>query len=228
VLPLFDNIPTRRFPVVTYALIAANFGVWFWELGARAGRIDHYAFYPCAVSGPCTGLARDHIAWFAGVLTSMFLHASWVHILGNMLFLWIFGNNVEDVMGRLRFLVFYLASGFAAALTQAYVTLHWSGTAAASIPNVGASGAIAGVLGAYLILLPHARVLTLLFGFIPWRLSAGFFLVAWFVFQLWQGDFSLTHPGQSGGVAFAAHVGGFLFGAVTLRAFQVRPPLRAR
>ena len=227
-LPLFDNIPTRRFPVVTYALIAANFGVWFWELGARAGRIDHYAFYPCAVSGPCTGLARDHIAWFAGVLTSMFLHASWVHILGNMLFLWIFGNNVEDVMGRLRFLVFYLASGFAAALAQAYVTLHWSGTAAASIPNVGASGAIAGVLGAYLILLPHARVLTLLLGFIPWRLSAGFFLVAWFVFQLWQGDFSLTHPEQGGGVAFAAHVGGFLFGAVTLRAFQVRPPLRAR
>jgi len=228
VLPLFDNIPTRRFPVVTYALIAANFGVWFWELGARAGRIDHYAFYPCAVSGPCTGLARDHIAWFAGVLTSMFLHASWVHILGNMLFLWIFGNNVEDVMGRLRFLVFYLASGFAAALAQAYVTLHWSGTAAASIPNVGASGAIAGVLGAYLILLPHARVLTLLLGFIPWRLSAGFFLVAWFVFQLWQGDFSLTHPEQGGGVAFAAHVGGFLFGAVTLPAFQVRPPLKAR
>jgi membrane associated rhomboid family serine protease len=228
VLPLFDNIPTRRFPVVTYALIAANFVVWLWELGARAGRIDHYAFYPCAVSGPCTGLARDHIAWFAGVLTSMFMHASWVHILGNMLFLWIFGNNVEDVMGRLRFLVFYLASGFAAALAQTYVTLHWSGTAAASITNVGASGAIAGVLGAYLVLLPHARVLTLLFGFIPWRLSAGFFLVAWFVFQLWQGDFSLTHPEQGGGVAFAAHVGGFIFGAVTVRAFQVRPPLRAR
>ncbi len=227
-LPLFDNIPTRRFPVVTYALIAANFVVWLWELGARAGRIDHYAFYPCAVSGPCTGLARDHIAWFAGVLTSMFMHASWVHILGNMLFLWIFGNNVEDVMGRLRFLVFYLAAGFAAALAQAYVTLHWSGAAAASIPNVGASGAIAGVLGAYLVLLPHARVLTLLFGFIPWRLSAGFFLVAWFVFQLWQGDFSLTHPEQGGGVAFAAHVGGFIFGAVTVRAFQVRPPLRAR
>ena len=227
-LPLFDNVPVRRFPAVTYLLIAANFAVFLWELQSRGTRVDHYAFYPCAVSGPCTGLARDHIAWFAGVLTSMFLHASWVHILGNMLFLWIFGNNVEDVMGRLRFLVFYLASGFAAALTQAYVTLHWSGTAAASIPNVGASGAIAGVLGAYLILLPHARVLTLLFGFIPWRLSAGFFLVAWFVFQLWQGDFSLTHPGQSGGVAFAAHVGGFLFGAVTLRAFQVRPPLRAR
>jgi membrane associated rhomboid family serine protease len=228
VLPLFDNIPTRRFPLVTYALIAANFVVWLWELGARAGRIDHYAFYPCAVSGPCAGIARDHVPWLAGVLTSMFMHASWVHILGNMLFLWIFGNNVEDVMGRLRFVVFYLAAGFAAALAQTYVTLHWSGTAAASIPNVGASGAIAGVLGAYLVLLPHARVLTLLLGFIPWRLSAGFFLIAWFVFQLWEGDFSITHPGQGGGVAFAAHVGGFIFGAVTVRAFQVRPPLRAR
>jgi membrane associated rhomboid family serine protease len=227
-LPLFDNIPTRRFPLVTYALIAANFAVWLWELGGRAGRIDHYAFYPCAVSGPCAGIARDHVPWFAGVLSSMFMHASWVHILGNMLFLWIFGNNVEDVMGRLRFVVFYLVAGFAAALAQTYVTLHWSGTLAASIPNVGASGAIAGVLGAYLVLLPHARVLTLLFGFIPWRLSAGFFLVAWFVFQLWEGDFSITHPGQGGGVAFAAHVGGFIFGAVTVRAFQVRPPLPAR
>jgi membrane associated rhomboid family serine protease len=227
-LPLFDNIPTRRLPVVTYALIAANFLVCLWELGAPAGRIDHYAFYPCAVSGPCTGFARDHIPWAAGVLSSMFMHASWVHIIGNMLFLWIFGNNVEDVMGRLRFLVFYLAAGFAAALAQTYVTLHWSGTLAASVPNVGASGAIAGVLGAYLVLLPDARVFTLLFGFLPWRLSAGFFLVAWFVFQLVEGDFSLTHPDQGGGVAFAAHVGGFLFGALTVKAFQVRAPLRPR
>jgi membrane associated rhomboid family serine protease len=156
------------------------------------------------------------------------MHASWVHIIGNMLFLWIFGNNVEDVMGRLRFLVFYLAAGFAAALAQTYVTLHWSGTLAASVPNVGASGAIAGVLGAYLVLLPDARVFTLLFGFLPWRLSAGFFLVAWFVFQLVEGDFSLTHPDQGGGVAFAAHVGGFLFGALTVKAFQVRAPLRPR
>jgi membrane associated rhomboid family serine protease len=228
VLPLFDNIPTRRVPLVTCALIAANVVVWFWELRARAGRIDHYAFYPCAVSGPCTGIARDHLPWFEGVFGSMFMHASWVHILGNMLFLWIFGNNVEDVTGRLRFLVFYLAAGFAAALGQTYVPLHWSGAAAASTPNVGASGAIAGVLGAYLVLLPHARVLTLIFGFVPWRLSAWFFLVAWFAFQLWQGGFSLTHPQQGGGVAFAAHVGGFLFGAVTVRAFQVRAPLRPR
>jgi membrane associated rhomboid family serine protease len=225
VLPLFDNVPTRRAPLATYSLIAANFGVWLWELGARAGRIDHYAFYPCAVSGPCLGLARDHLVWPEGVLAAMFMHASWFHILGNMLFLFIFGNNVEDVMGRFRFILFYLAGGFAAALTQAWVTLHWSGTVAASIPNVGASGAVAAVLGAYLVLLPGARVFTLLFGFLPWRLSASFFLIAWFLLQLWEANFSMTHPAQSGGVAFAAHVGGFLFGVVTVKAFQVRPPL---
>ena len=227
-LPLFDNVPTRRFPLVTYALIAANFAVWFWELGSRGARIDHYAFYPCAVSGPCTGPATGHVVWPEGVLSSMFMHASWVHILGNMLFLWIFGNNVEDVMGRVRFLVFYVAAGFAAALAQTYVTLHWAGVVAASIPNVGASGAIAGVLGAYLVLLPRARVFTLLFGFLPWRLSAWFFLGFWFVFQLWQANFSLIHPDSGGGVAFAAHVGGFVFGAIALRAFQVRAPLRPR
>ena len=123
-LPLFDNIPTRRFPLATYALIAANFAVWFWELGSRAGRINHYAFYPCAV-----------------------------------LFLFIFGNNVEDVTGRIRFVVFYIAGGFAAALTQTFVTLHWSGTAAASIPNVGASGAIAAVIliGAFAVPLSILR-----------------------------------------------------------------------
>jgi membrane associated rhomboid family serine protease len=228
VLPLFDNVPTRRTPVVTWALIAANFVVFFWEIGARGGRIDHYAFYPCAVSGPCEGVAVGHLTWPEGTVTSMFLHASWLHILGNMLFLFIFGNNVEDVMGRLRFLVFYLASGFAAALSQAWVTLHWASVHAASIPNVGASGAIAGVLGAYFVLLPNARVVTLLFGFLPWRLSASLFLGFWFLFQLWQSGFSLTHADSGGGVAFAAHIGGFLFGALAVRAFQVRAPLRPR
>src|SRR5258708_32603462 len=190
--PSFDNIPPRRFPLATYALIAANFAVWFWELGARAGRIDHYAFYPCAVSGPCVGPARDHLPWPEGTLTSMFMHASWLHILGNMLFLFIFGNNVEDVMGRIRFVVFYLAGGIAAALTQTYVTLHWSGAAAASIPNVGASGAIAAVLGAYLVLLPHARVTALLLGFLPWRGSARFFPIRWSPLQPWPAHFSVT------------------------------------
>jgi membrane associated rhomboid family serine protease len=228
VLPLFDNVPVRRFSIVTYSLIAANLAVFLWELGSRGSRVDHYAFYPCAVSGPCRGPAIDHLAWPEGVFTGMFLHASWVHVLGNMLFLWIFGNNVEDVMGRARFLVFYLAAGYAAALAQAWVTLHFSGVTAASIPTVGASGAIAGVLGAYLVLLPHARVVTLLFGFLPVPISAMFFLGFWFLFQLWQGGFSLTQPDAGGGVAFAAHVGGFLFGVVAVKAFQVRAPLRPR
>jgi membrane associated rhomboid family serine protease len=228
VLPLFDNVPVRRFSIVTYGLIATNLVVFVWELGSRASRVDHYAFYPCAVSGPCRGPAVDHLAWPEGALTGMFLHASWVHVLGNMLFLWIFGNNVEDVMGRVRFLVFYLAAGFAAALAQTWVTLHYSGIDAASVPTVGASGAIAGVLGAYFVLLPHARVVTLLFGFLPVPVSAMLFLGFWFLFQLWQGGFSLTEPAASGGVAFAAHVGGFLFGVVAVRAFQVRAPLRPR
>jgi membrane associated rhomboid family serine protease len=145
-----------------------------------------------------------------------------------MLFLFIFGNNVEDVMGRLRFVVFYLAGGFVAALTQAWVTLHWGGAVAASVPTVGASGAVAAVLGAYFVLFPRARVVTLLFGFLPWRLSAGFFLAVWFVLQLWEANFSLTHPSQTGGVAFAAHVGGFLFGVLAVKAFQARQPLAAR
>jgi membrane associated rhomboid family serine protease len=168
------------------------------------------------------------VVWPEGVLSGMFLHASWLHILGNMLFLWIFGNNVEDVMGRFRFFIFYLASGFAAALTQAFVTLHYGGAAAASVPTVGASGAIAGVLGAYFVILPEARVFTLLFGIIPFPLRAWIFLGIWFVFELWQGGFSLTHPQAGGGVAFAAHVGGFVFGAATVKLFQVRPAVYAR
>jgi membrane associated rhomboid family serine protease len=228
VLPLFDNVPTRRFPLVTVALIAANIGVWLWELRSRGARIDHYAFYPCAVQGPCVGVARDHLQWAEGVLTGMFLHASWIHVLGNMLFLWIFGNNVEDAMGRVRFLLFYVAAGFAAALAQTWITLHEAGAGAASVPNVGASGAIAGVLGAYFVLLPHARVVTLLFGFLPVPISAVFFIGVWFLFQLWQGGTSLTHPQAGGGVAFFAHVGGFLFGLLTVRLWAIRSPLRPR
>jgi membrane associated rhomboid family serine protease len=224
VLPLRDNVPTRSFPLVTVALIAANFLVWFWELGASS-RIEHYAYYPCAFEGPCLAAARDHIPAWEGVFSSMFMHASWLHILGNMLFLWIFGNNVEDAMGKLRFLVFYLLAGVAATAAQTFVTLYFSGTVAASVPNVGASGAIAGVLGAYFVLLPNAMVLTL-FGFFLIPIPAVFFLGFWFVFQLWEGGMSVTSPNAGGGVAFFAHVGGFVFGLLTVRAFAVRRPLR--
>ena len=224
-LPLRDNVPTRVFPVVTVGLIAANFLVWFWELHSRGARIDHYSYYPCSVSGPCLGPARDHLPAWEGTFSSMFMHASWAHILGNMLFLWIFGNNVEDALGRIRFLLWYLAAGLVATATQTWVTLHYAGMAAASVPNLGASGAIAGVLGAYIVLLPRASVLTLVgFFFVP--LPAFFFLGFWFVFQLWEGGFSITHPSGGGGVAFFAHVAGFLFGLLAVRPLMVRPPLQ--
>jgi membrane associated rhomboid family serine protease len=223
-LPLTDSIPTRRFPLVTVALIAVNFAVWFWELNHRAADIERYAFYPCAVQGPCVGVA-EHLPFWEGAFSSMFLHASWVHILGNMLFLWIFGNNVEDALGRVRFLLWYLAAGLAATTAQTLVTLHYAGQAAASLPNVGASGAIAGILGAYLVLYPTARVLTLV-GFFVLPVPAFLFLGIWFLLQVWDGNLGLTHPEAGGGVAFFAHVGGFVFGVLTVRLLTQRRRIR--
>src|SRR3954452_11614515 len=160
-LPLRDNAPTRTTPFVTIGLIVANAVVWFWELSSP-GVDQHVArdgYYPCAVSPPCH--VGPHLPWYEGAFTSMFMHASWEHILGNMLFLWIFGNNVEDALGHVRFLLWYLAAGLAATAPQTLVPLHYAGLEAASVPNLGASGAIAGVLGAYFLLLPSASVLTL-------------------------------------------------------------------
>jgi membrane associated rhomboid family serine protease len=226
VLPLKDNVPTRRTPVVTIGLIAANFVVWFWELGRPEATVDRYAYYPCSVEGPCLGpAARHHLPPWEGAFSAMFMHASWLHILGNMLFLWIFGNNVEDALGRVRYLLWYLACGLVATAAQTWVTLHYAGASAASVPNLGASGAIAGVLGAYLLLLPTARVLTLV-GFFVLPVPAFLFLGVWFALQLWDGGFGITHPAAGGGVAFFAHVGGFVFGAATVYLVAKQPPLR--
>jgi len=231
VIPLKDNVPTRTFPALTVGIIVVNALVWFWELRGTPVDTDvvHYGYYPCAVQGPCVGVAIHHKPLVETVFTSMFMHASWLHIIGNMLFLWIFGNNVEDAMGRVRFLVFYLLSGIAATALQTAVTLHWAGASAASIPNIGASGAIAGVLGAYLVLLPRASVVTLIplgFFFFIREIPAIWFLGVWFVFQLVVGGFSLTQPQSGGGTAFFAHVGGFAFGLLSVRAFAIRGPLR--
>jgi hypothetical protein len=225
-LPLRDNVPTRTFPIVTISLIVANAVVWFWELGG-AGVTRHVfrdGFYPCSVSGPCVPPAPpDHLAWYEGAFSSMFMHASWVHILGNMLFLWIFGNNVEDAIGRVGFLFWYLAAGIAAMATQTVVTLAFTGTSGASIPNIGASGAIAGVLGAYFVLYPRARVLTWIFIIIR-EIPAFWFLLIWIGLQVWSGGFSILHPQAAGGVAVFAHIGGFAFGILTIRLVARRQP----
>ena len=230
-LPLRDNVPTRTFPVVTVALIAANVLVWIWEVTGTSVDADilHYGYYPCSLEGPCVqpAVLVHHVPWYEGVFTSMFMHASWIHIGGNMLFLWIFGNNVEDAFGHVRFLFWYLAAGLAAAATQTVVTLAFAAPAGASIPNVGASGAIAGVLGAYLVLLPGASVLTafiiVVIVFLR-EIPAVLFLGLWFLFQLWEGSFSILQPQAGGGVAFFAHIGGFLFGVATVRLMVTRRP----
>ena len=230
-LPLRDNIPTRRFPVVTAALIAVNGVVWLWEITGTPLEEDvfKYGYYPCTVQGPCLspgpGLPGGELSWWDGAFTSMFMQASWSHILGNMLFLWIFGNNVEDALGRLRFLVWYLVAGLAATATQTFVTLQFAGADEASIPNIGASGAVSGVLGAYLLLHPTARVLTL-FGWLPIEVPAFLYLGFWFLFQLWSGSYSVMEPEAGGGVAFFAHVGGFVFGALTVYLVAQHRPRR--
>jgi len=214
VIPLSDGIPARRFPIVTVALIAANFAVWiFYELPHLGSSVFHASFYPCTVDGSCHGPEPWGVSW----LTSIFMHGSWSHILGNMLFLAIFGKNVEDAFGRLRYLAFYLAGGFVATMTQTLMTLLAGTAADARVPTLGASGAIAAVLGAYFVLYPQSRVLTLVFVFLV-RIPAYVFLGIWFLFQLVEGNFGLfSAHANGGGTAFFAHVGGFLFGVLVAR-----------
>ena len=229
-LPLRDNVPTRTFPAVTVGLIGANAIVWFWELNGGVDReVFRYGFYPCEIDGPCLaaplGLPTEHLSWYLGAFTSMFLHGGWDHIVGNMLFLWVFGNNVEDALGPIRFLLWYICAGVAATAAQTFVTLQFGDAADASIPNIGASGAVSGILGAYLILLPNAKVLTFIF-FLLREIPAIFFLGFWFLFQLWSGGYAITHPEEGGGIAFFAHIGGFVFGMLTVNLVAQRRPLR--
>ncbi len=229
-LPIKDNVPTRHFPLLTVALIAANVLVWLLYQDAGRGRgflaaVQEGAYQPCEVEGSCPQIGA---AWPVNVFSSMFMHGDWAHLIGNMLFLWIFGNNVEDAMGRVRFLVFYLLGGIAATTLQTIVTLRYAGPEQAEIPNLGASGAIAGILGAYIVLHPGGSVLTWIapIFFIP--IPALIYLGLWFLFQLIEGGYSFTHPSAGGGVAYFAHVGGFVFGLLAVRGFSSgRPrPLR--
>jgi membrane associated rhomboid family serine protease len=228
-LPIKDNVPTRTFPIVTVSIIAVNAIVWIWEVTGTSVETDviHYGYYPCKIDGPCLEPAlQAEIPWYENTFSSMFMHGGWEHIIFNMLFLWVFGNNIEDALGKVRFFLWYIVGGLAATALQTFVTLNWGNQQDASIPNIGASGAIAAVLGAYFVLLPNARVLTAIFLIFFRELPAVLFLGIWFFFQLWQGGFAIVHPEAGGGVAFFAHIGGFVFGAATVKFVAKQRPLQ--
>ncbi len=209
-LPLSDHNPRRTAPVVNSLLIAANVLMFFWEMSLGYDIepvLAHVAFVPARF-----WYAPAVLPSLFSALVSMFLHGGWLHLGGNMLYLWIFGDNIEDRLGHFRYLVFYLACGFAATLAHAIVN------PGSRLPSIGASGAIAGVLGAYILLFPRVRVTTLIpvFIFIIVReVPAIFVLGIWFVFQLFVGVSSLgVSPEQAGGVAYFAHIGGFVAGMI--------------
>ncbi len=214
-IPLYDTLHSRRFPVVNWMLIGLNALVFVYELSLSPAALDRLTRTWGLI--PAQLLAHPAQLWIT-IFTSMFLHGGWFHILSNMRVLFIFGDNVEDRLGGARYLIFYLLSGVAAALMDAIVL------STSSVPTIGASGAIAGVLGAYLLLYPRAKVASLvpiLFIFTIIEIPAFIFLLFWFVSQLFSGW--LTLQGTAGsGVAWWAHVGGFLFGMATVGLFAQR------
>ena len=216
-IPLRDVIPSRTFPALVITLIGLNAFAFLFELTLSDRQL--------AVFLRAYGLVPAMFS-FEAVFTSMFLHGGWMHFLGNMLFLWIFGDNIEDRLGHGRFVTFYLLCGSVAALA------HVISEPGSLIPTIGASGAVAGVMGAYFVLYPHSRILTLLPLFIFWpvvELPAVLFLGLWFLLQLFNGVGTMLMAAQgatAGGIAFWAHVAGFLAGVVLVYAF--RRPERAR
>ena len=224
-IPLKDDVPSRSFPLVTVLVIAANIAVFLYQVsleavangvsqGAATAFVMEFGAVPCRLTGFCAG--DDAPAPIVTVFTSMFMHGGFLHLAGNMLYLWIFGDNVEDTLGHLRFILFYLLSGVGAAVAQTVVN------PASRVPMVGASGAISGVLAAYLVLFPRASILTLItFGFfirfvqVPALVVLGF----WIVVQLAYGLVSVPFfrgVEEAGGVAWFAHIGGFMFGVILL------------
>jgi rhomboid family protein len=234
VIPLRDANPTRRTPVVTLGLIVACFVVFAWELGLQATSeaslnsfVTEWGVVPAELLD-AWGSGQFVSQETATVVTSQFLHGGWLHLIGNMLYLWIFGNNIEDRLGPIAFLLFYLAGGVIAGLTQVAVD------PSSSVPLIGASGAIAATLGAYFVLFPGARITTLVFlGFfyqlinVPAIVVLGF----WFVLQLLDGVGQIGRETGAGGVAFFAHICGFVAGAAVgwlLRVNDRNPALRGR
>ncbi|MBH0188075.1 MAG: rhomboid family intramembrane serine protease [Nitrospira sp.] len=217
-IPLHDDNPTERFPFITIIFIAVCVSVFLYQesLPQKPGEafVFHYGAIPAMVFGHAALPENTAVAIPASLtlLTSMFLHGGWMHLLGNMLYLWIFGNNIEDSMGHAKYIVFYILCGVLAALAHAMTD------PSSQIPMVGASGAISAVLGAYLLLYPRAHVLVLLPALGMTRIAAGVVLGMWFVTQLVSGGMSIG--AQGGGVAFFAHIGGFVAGMALIGLFK--------
>lgn len=231
-IPLRDSVPRRTYPFTNNLLIGLNVAAFLLQLSQGpdlTAFLGRWAFVPDRLLHPAAwGMAP--LTSLATVFTSMFLHGGLLHLAGNLLYLWIFGDNVEDALGHFRYLLFYLAAGLAAAALQTVLN------PASSVPNIGASGAIAGVLGGYFVLYPRARVVTLvplIFLFPLIEVPAALYLLFWFLMQFWMGSANLAsaarHP-EAGGVAWWAHVGGFLAGVLLVRPFRPRrrPPVRYR
>lgn len=207
-----DNSMEKSTPIVTYLLIVLNVLVFLLELGGGEEFIKNWAFTP-------DHFIANPIANFPTIFTAMFMHAGWGHLIGNMLYLWIFGDNVEDHFGKIKFLIFYLLCGIAATFAQLMFESH------SNVPNLGASGAIAGVLGAYILLFPQSKI-NVLFGSRVSQMPAIIVIGFWFLLQFFSGITSHSDPtgkGEAGGVAYMAHIGGFVAGlmvAVVFRAFE--------
>ena len=218
-IPLRDDIPSAARPITTYLIIAICTAVFLYMLSlGSAPRVEAFVFTYGAIPADITGRAGDNpVRAYPTIISSMFMHGGWFHLIGNMLYLWIFGDNVEDLMGRVGFGIFYLGAGVAATLTHVFLN------AGADVPLVGASGAIAGVLGAYLILFPRARILSLVpFGIFTrlMEVPALFFLPIWFLLQFLQGVADIG--GTGAGVAWWAHIGGFVAGILLVPIFARR------
>jgi hypothetical protein len=229
-IPIRDDTPRFSTPYVTYFLIALNTLIFLfeWSIGLQNtgdlnALIFQFGVVPRNVTALLSGSGHiDPVGALLPLFTCMFLHGSWLHVIGNMWFLWIFGDNIEDYLGHFRYLIFYLVSGIAASILQ--IALN----PASPVPTVGASGAIAGVMGAYLILYPKARVLTivpLIIFFTFWWLPAWVFLGYWFVLEFLSGTATAitVTSANSGGIAFWAHVGGFVAGVLLIKLMSERP-----
>ncbi|MDD3655210.1 MAG: rhomboid family intramembrane serine protease [Atribacterota bacterium] len=221
-LPLWDEIPTRKVPIITIVLVLINCLVYYYQFFIVIDQnifIYAYGLIPFEITKGVDLFPPGPSPIYFTVLSSMFMHGSFVHLFGNMLYLWIFGNNVEDYLGKFRYIIFYVLSGVFAALGQVIVSSN------SQIPMIGASGAVAGVLGAYFILFPRARITTLIFfGFFIRliKLPALFVLGLWIIFQLFYGLSDLSSSGGVTGVAWFAHIGGFIGGIILIKLFNTR------